>query len=80
MLEALADSSNDLEDPACRIAPVIGDVLSRLRALPDCRLARMSGSGATCFAVFDDCLASAAAGRALHRAQPGWWIKPTLLR
>lgn len=80
LLAALSESGNDLEDPACRVAPVIAEVLDGLRALPGCRLARMSGSGATCFALFDDCRASAAAGRALQRAQPGWWVKPTLLR
>lgn len=40
----------------------------------------MSGSGATCFALFDDCRQSAAAGKALARQEPGWWVKPTLLR
>ncbi|KPF66755.1 hypothetical protein IP69_14560 [Bosea sp. AAP35] len=80
LLAALAASGNDLEAPARRVAPVIDTVLAALRAQPGCRLARMSGSGATCFALFDDCRASAAAGRALAHAQPGWWVKPTLLR
>lgn len=48
----LAATRNDLEAPAVRVAPVIGDVLARLRGRPGCRLARMSGSGATCFAIF----------------------------
>jgi len=39
----------------------------------------MSGSGATCYALFDDCMASAAAAKALQRERPDWWIKPTLL-
>ena len=68
------------ERAAQRIAPVIGEVLERLAALPGCRLARMSGSGATCFAVFDDCVASAAAAKALQRDRPGWWVTPALLR
>lgn len=80
LLEALGQVGNDLEAPARRVAPVIGSVLEALRAQPGCRLARMSGSGATCFALFDDCRASAAAGKALARAQPGWWVKPTMLR
>lgn len=80
LLQRLAESGNDLEDPASRIAPVIATVLAALRDLPGCRLARMSGSGATCFALFDDCRASAAAGRALQRARPGWWVKATILR
>ena len=80
LLRALAESGNDLEAPARRVAPVLGEVLAGLAALPGCRLARMSGSGATCFALFDDCRASAAAAKALQRSRPGWWVKPTVLR
>jgi 4-diphosphocytidyl-2-C-methyl-D-erythritol kinase len=75
----LAAAANDLAAPAQRIAPVIGEVLERLSALPSCRLARMSGSGATCFGLFDDGAASAAAAKALKGQQPGWWVKPTRL-
>jgi 4-diphosphocytidyl-2-C-methyl-D-erythritol kinase len=80
LLAALRQAGNDLEDPARRVAPVIDTVLAALRAQPGCRLARMSGSGATCFALFDDCRQSAAAGRALAREQAGWWVKATVLR
>lgn len=80
LIAALATSGNDLEAPALRVAPVIDAVLAALRCQPGCRLARMSGSGATCFALFDDCRANAAAGRALAQAQSGWWVKATLLR
>lgn len=80
LIAALAASGNDLEAPARAVAPAIGEVLSALSALPGCRLARMSGSGATCFALFDDCRASAAAGKQLARRQPGWWVRPTVLR
>lgn len=79
LLGYLASTTNDLAVPAQRIAPMIGEVLERLAALTDCRLARMSGSGATCYALFDDCVASAAAANALQRDRPGWWVKPTLL-
>lgn len=75
----LASTTNDLAAPAQQIAPVIGEVLERLAALPGCRLARMSGSGATCFALFDDCTASATAAKVLQSERPGWWVKPTLL-
>lgn len=75
----LAASGNDLAEPASRVAPVIDEVLDRLKVLPGCRLARMSGSGATCFALFDDCRASAEAARVLAKARPDWWVKPTLL-
>jgi 4-diphosphocytidyl-2-C-methyl-D-erythritol kinase len=80
LLEALGQVGNDLEAPARGVAPIIDTVLSALRAQPGCRLARMSGSGATCFALFDDCRASAAAGRALARTEAGWWVKATVLR
>ena len=80
LLAALSAAGNDLEAPARRVAPVIDTVLAALRAQPGCRLARMSGSGATCFALFDDCRQSAAAGRALAREQAGWWVKATVLR
>ena len=76
----LACSGNDLAAPAQQIAPEIGEVLECLEELPGSRLARMSGSGATCFALFDDCHASAAAAKVLARERPGWWVKPTLLR
>jgi len=80
LIAALADSGNDLEAPARAVAPIVTDVLSTLSALPGCRLARMSGSGATCFALFDDCRASAAAGKHLAHKRPDWWVKPTVLR
>lgn len=79
VIAALAATGNDLEAPARGAAPVIATLLAELAALPGCRLTRMSGSGATCFALFDDCRASAAAAKALARRQPDWWIKPTVL-
>lgn len=69
----LASRTNDLEAPARWIEPAVEDVLGVLRALPGCRLARMSGSGATCFGIFET--ADAAARGAAHLAviRPGWW-------
>ncbi|RDJ23598.1 4-(cytidine 5'-diphospho)-2-C-methyl-D-erythritol kinase [Bosea caraganae] len=80
LIANLARAANDLEPPALGVAPVLESLLARLHHLPDCRLARMSGSGATCFALFDDCRKSARAARILSREQPGWWVKPTVLR
>lgn len=80
LITALAASGNDLEAPARKVAPLIAAVLSDLAALPGCRLAQMSGSGATCFALFDDCRASAAAGKLLAKRRPDWWVKATMLR
>lgn len=70
----LAHQRNDLEPPARGLAPVIGDVVEALSALDGALIARMSGSGATCFALFtDDDSASAAADR-LRVARPEWWV------
>lgn len=80
LLAGLHRTGNDLEAPAAKVAPVITEVLQRLSRLPGYRLGRMSGSGATCFALFDDCRQSAAAAKLLADERPDWWIKPTLLR
>lgn len=77
--EKLADSGNDLEAPARAIAPVIGDVLAMLGAQSGVTLARMSGSGATCFALFESAVARDAADAAIRAAQPGWWCCSTVL-
>lgn len=76
---ALRRGRNDLEDPACVLAPVVSDVLAVLGAARGCRLARMSGSGATCFGLFADCRAAARAKTAISRVHPGWWAKTTML-
>ncbi|WP_370510899.1 hypothetical protein [Elioraea sp. Yellowstone] len=60
------------------LCPAIAEVLAALRALPGARLARLSGSGATCFALFDDAAAAAAAARRLATAHPSWWIEAGL--
>jgi 4-diphosphocytidyl-2-C-methyl-D-erythritol kinase len=54
--------------------PAIADVLAALAARPGCRLARMSGSGATCFGLFAAGPATLVAADALRRARPAWWI------
>lgn len=70
----LAGLRNDLEEPARRVAPVIGDCLAALAATPDCLLARMSGSGATCFGIYATAPGAEAAARNLRADRPGWWI------
>ena len=79
LIETLADEPNDLEAPAVAIAPVIADVLAGLRSLKGCKLARMSGSGATCYGLFGTAPAAAAAARALRSKHPAWWIRATKL-
>lgn len=78
LIDALSGSGNDLQEPAIQIQPVVADVIAALRALPGCKLARMSGSGATCFALFEREDAARAA-KALRAKQPGWWVKATVL-
>jgi 4-diphosphocytidyl-2-C-methyl-D-erythritol kinase len=77
LLRFLDAGRNDLEEPARRLQPVIGEVLTALSALPGALFARMSGSGATCFALFPDDDSCARAARILSAAQAGWWIQPT---
>lgn len=72
-LAALEHGRNDLEPPARAVAPAIGEALALLSAQPGARFARMSGSGATCFALFGDPVERDAAAGAIGAAQPGWW-------
>lgn len=68
-----ADGRNDLEPPAIAAAPVIAELLDVLRRCDGVRLARMSGSGATCFALFASKGARDSAAVRMARARPGWW-------
>jgi 4-diphosphocytidyl-2-C-methyl-D-erythritol kinase len=76
LIEFLARHGNDLTDAAIACVPVIADVLDALRALPGVRLARMSGSGPTCFALFGSREAADAAAQRLKAARQDWWIAP----
>lgn len=80
LLAYLESRPNDLEAPARRLVPVIGEVLEVLRMLPGARVARMSGSGATCFALFDDEAHAARGAASLAAHQPEWWVVATSLR
>ncbi len=71
MADDLAELSNDLQPPAMALCPVIEDVLLAIARLPGCHLARMSGSGATCFGLFDT--AEEAAHAATEVSRDGWW-------
>lgn len=79
-LAAALAGRNDLEPPARALCPVIGDVVAALAAQPGVILARMSGSGATCFALFETMAARDAADRAVAAARPGWWRLASRLR
>lgn len=73
-VEVLETVPNDLEAPAMRIEPVIGDVLEALRDSAGVKLARMSGSGATCFAIYGASAQAHGAAEKIRRDHPGWWV------
>jgi 4-diphosphocytidyl-2-C-methyl-D-erythritol kinase len=79
LIALLRGEPNDLERPAIAVAPAIAAVLAALQGLAGCRLARMSGSGATCFGLFESARAAAAGARALRERHPDWWVRPTSL-
>ncbi|MGE4323080.1 MAG: 4-(cytidine 5'-diphospho)-2-C-methyl-D-erythritol kinase [Sphingobium sp.] len=74
------DGRNDLQPAAIRIAPVIETMVAMLGEQPGVRLARMSGSGATGFALFDSAAACRSAADAVRAACPGWWVMETRIR
>ena len=78
-LEVAIGGRNDLEAPARAIAPIIGSVIDLLAAQSGVTLARMSGSGATCFALFEGEAARTAAAQAIAAAQPDWWCLESTL-
>lgn len=80
LLDWLSEQRNDLEPPARALQPVIGTVLEALGACPGARLVRMSGSGATCFALFDTRATTDAAAQDLRASHPAWWVQPCTLR
>jgi 4-diphosphocytidyl-2-C-methyl-D-erythritol kinase len=79
LLTFLQTQPNDLEAAAISLQPVVGEVLSVLGALPSCQLARMSGSGATCFGLFDTPEAAGRAAQQLRGTHPAWWTEETTL-
>jgi 4-diphosphocytidyl-2-C-methyl-D-erythritol kinase len=79
LLLFLDTQSNDLEASAVTLRPAIAAVLTALRGLPGCKLAHMSGSGATCFGLFAAAADARAAAKTLHGKFPHWWVKATVL-
>lgn len=70
---------NDLEAPTLSLTPVVRDVLDALRGCDGVQLARMSGSGATCFGLFESRAAADAAVTRIARDHPGWWVRSAVL-
>ena len=79
LISWLEQQRNDLEGPAMGVAPQIAEVLHALQAASACRLARMSGSGATCFGLFDNLGDAHDLAAEISGAHPDWWVAPCLL-
>ncbi|MEM1301654.1 MAG: 4-(cytidine 5'-diphospho)-2-C-methyl-D-erythritol kinase [Pseudomonadota bacterium] len=75
----LTTQRNDLEPPARDLAPDIDTVIDELNLAPECLLARMSGSGATCFGLFPDRDTAQAAAALISTRNPVWWVQPCTL-
>lgn len=75
LIEGLRRRRNDLEAPAITICPPIAQVLSMIEASPEVRLARMSGSGATCLGLYPDRASAGRAAAAIRQARPEWWVE-----
>lgn len=72
----LATQRNDLEEPAIRLLPEIHDVLGVIRATSNCQLSRMSGSGATCFGLYQSADTARLAARKIQEKHSNWWVEP----
>ena len=79
LLAYVSRRANDLEAPALELAPAIAGVISELQATAGCDLARMSGSGATCFGLYRSAHSAAAAARAIAASHRNWWVCATRL-
>jgi 4-diphosphocytidyl-2-C-methyl-D-erythritol kinase len=74
MIDWLAEMRNDLEAPAIQAEPVVQQVFDTLAVTPGCHLARMSGSGGTCFGLYSDAETAASAAGRLREQHPSWWV------
>ena len=80
LLDVIAPMHNDLQLPAIRRLPVISEIIAALSGTPGCLLARMSGSGATCFGIYLTRQEAAAAAHELRKRYPAWWCMATKLK
>lgn len=71
---------NDLTDAAVSLSLDTGEVLGEIDRLEGCRIARLSGSGATCFGLFENAALAAEAGDVLRERHPGWWVMAASIR
>jgi 4-diphosphocytidyl-2-C-methyl-D-erythritol kinase len=77
ILSEVCQRRNDLESPAVRLQPVIDDVIVALNDAATCGLARMSGSGATCFGLYHSADDAKLVAQKISARQPGWWVQAT---
>ncbi|MBK19877.1 MAG: 4-(cytidine 5'-diphospho)-2-C-methyl-D-erythritol kinase [Rhodospirillaceae bacterium] len=77
LYDLLLGLKNDLQSPAVQLVPEIKSVLEVLQSLKDCRVAKLSGSGATCFGLFDDSGAAKIAEQKIRKSNPSWWVQAT---
>ena len=77
LIAYLENAENDLEPPACRQQPIIDQVLEALNHEPGCVMAQMSGSGASCFAIFDGHQFALGASERIAQEHPNWWVRAT---
>jgi len=70
---------NDLQEIAISLVPEIANCLSSLQARESCQLARMSGSGATCFGIFPDSNTAHMAQQEISERHPDWWCVQTVI-
>lgn len=79
VISALQQGRNDMQECAAQLTPAIRETLAVLAAAGEARLVRMSGSGATCFALYDDFPAATRAAARIQHQKPGWWTRATWL-
>jgi 4-diphosphocytidyl-2-C-methyl-D-erythritol kinase len=79
LIDWLRAQRNDLQDAAIAEEPVVAEVLHTIASTQHCALARMSGSGATCFGLYPDAATATRAAQSLSAANPGWWVQATRL-
>jgi 4-diphosphocytidyl-2-C-methyl-D-erythritol kinase len=79
LAKLLAQRHNDLTRPALVLAPVIGEILTELSAYPEVLLARMSGSGATCYGLTRTRAEAESAAEKVRAERPGWWVAASSL-
>jgi 4-diphosphocytidyl-2-C-methyl-D-erythritol kinase len=80
LVALLKKRRNDLTEPAIKVAPVIQEVLQAIDKTRGCLLARLSGSGATCFGIYADAASAEAAKAAIRKVHPNWWAMATKIK